>query len=583
MKHLIWITATVFSVLSIQAQTLREIITKTENENFDAAEREFRNLLAKDPNKGEHYFYFGENYFKRGDVDSAEILYNKGVEINPANPLNYAGLGKVLLYQSKVNEAKAQFYKAITLGAGKNPEVLRRVAEAWLVTENKNPDEAITLMNVAIKLDPKTPENYIILGDAFLEKNPADGSTPIKHYKTATSLNPKSTRGILREGKLYQRGRNFDLALEYYNKAISLEPNFAPAFREIAELYFLKGQPSKSIDNWKKYLELNNSDYARYRFMSALYLNKQYPEAIAEYENLKKSNYNSIYLERLAAYSYEEMGDKNDKEAYNKGLDAINRFFEMAGADFKFITSDYKYKGYLLLRTGKDSLGLLAIEKAISMDPSISGDVYGKLAKIAMDAKDYDKVIKYYGKKKNNDFKNLSNTESLDLGKAYYLTGKGLQKEIYEMKDALIKKKKSTDVPEIKQKEARQKELFLNADSAFQRLTQLNPSWPIGYTWRGRANFEIENIQGKVSDSTRTQYEKVIALVKPEERTTSYKSYVLEAYKYLGYYYVSTGDNEKAKEYWLNVREIDPNDPQAKEFLEPRPTKPQGGGKPGLK
>ena len=39
-------------------------------------------------------------------------------------------------------------------------------------------------------------------------------------------------RGALREGKLYQRARNYQLALDYYKKAIELDPNFAPAYRE---------------------------------------------------------------------------------------------------------------------------------------------------------------------------------------------------------------------------------------------------------------------------------------------------------------------------------------------------------------
>ena len=58
-------------------------------------------------------------------------------------------------------EAQAQFFKGKTLAANKNAEFLRRNAEAWLVTNNKNTDEAIVLINAAIKMEPKTFENYI--------------------------------------------------------------------------------------------------------------------------------------------------------------------------------------------------------------------------------------------------------------------------------------------------------------------------------------------------------------------------------------------------------------------------------------
>ena len=82
------------------------------------------------------------------------------------------------------------------------------------------------------------------------------------------------------------------MALDKYNEALAIDNTYAPAYREIAELYFLAGKSSKSIESWKKYLELNNSNFARYRFLSALFKNKQYSEAISEYENLKKTNFN---------------------------------------------------------------------------------------------------------------------------------------------------------------------------------------------------------------------------------------------------------------------------------------------------
>lgn len=395
----------------LNAQTLQDIIKKTDNENFDAAATNFRELIAKDPTKGEYYFYFGENYFKSDDADSANIYYTKGVEVNATNPLNYVGLGKVLLAKGNVADAKTQFYKAATLGGPKNTEVMRRTAEAWLGTDNKNADEALLLANNAVKVEGKNPENYIILGDAQLEKNPTDGGPPIKSYKMATTLNPKSSRGILREGKLYQRGRNYQLALDKYKEALSLDATYAPAYREIAELYYLVSQPAKSIENWKKYLELNNSDKARYRFMTALFANKQYADAIKEYEGLKKSGFNNVYLERIAGYSYAENGNKTDTAAYTKGLKAMNDFFTAAGPNFKYKAADYKYKGLMLLRMGKDSLSKIEMDKAIVLDPSAAGDINSELAASAMKAKKYNKVIEYYTLKLNTDPKSLNNND----------------------------------------------------------------------------------------------------------------------------------------------------------------------------
>jgi tetratricopeptide (TPR) repeat protein len=580
MKQQFYTAAALLLTLTGLAQTLQDALTKTDNERFELAAADFRALIAKEPTKGDNYFYYGENFFKDEDLDSANIYYKKGAEINATNPLNYVGLGKVLLAKGNVNDAKTQFYKAASLGANKNAEVMRRTAEAWLVTDTKNADEAIAQANLAIKADPKNAENYILLGDAQLEKNPTDGSAPIKSYQTASTLNSKSPKGILREGKLYQRGRNYQLALDYYKKAMALDPNYAPAYREIAELYYLAGQPSKSIENWKKYLELNNKNDARYRFMNALYKNQQYTEAVTQYESLSKAGFKKVIMERLGAYSYYEMGDKTDKDAYTKGLSAINKFFELAGPDYTYLAQDYKYKGLLLARTGQDSLGVMAIEKAIAMDPTICGDAYSKLAKMNMDAKKYDKVIMYAEKKKTCATKTFNNNDYFDLGKAYYFTANNKQKEVTEMKADLTKKKKSANTPEIKQKETDIINMYMRSDSAFKSLTELNPAWPVGYTWRGRVNSILDPKVEK--DSTKVFYEKVIANVKPEEKTTSYKTNVLEALEYLGYYYVTKKDKANADATFTMIRELDPNNEKQKNYFappKPAPAAPKPGGK----
>ena len=585
MKKRIYIAALALLSINGFSQTLQEIIKKTENENFDAAAKDFKALIAKDPSKGEYYFYYGENFFKRGEaanIDSANIFYSKGAELNATNPLNYVGLGKILLTKNNVTEAKAQFYKAATLGSFKNTEVMRRTAEAWLVTNNKNADEAISLCTQAIKLEPKNFMNYILMGDAQLEKNPTDGSGPIKNYKMATTLNPKSALGILREGKLYQRGRNYQLALDKYKEAEAIDANFAPAYREKAELYFLVAQPAKSIENWKKYIELNNSSFARYRFFSALYKNKQYTEAITEYENLKKTNYSSLYMERLAAYSYEEAGEKVVQEAFKKGLEAINKFFELAGSDFKYLALDYKYKGFLMMRGGKDTTGgLLELEKAIAMDPTLADEVYGKVAKIYVDSKNHEKAIVYYEKKRRGDYKNLNINDCFDLGKSYYNKGSKENRAIINERDELAKKKKP-ETPELKERDLKNKTILLNSDSSFKKVLQINPGYIMGYVWRGRVNSLLD--PNAESDSTKIYYEKALQLMKPEEQAGNYKNNVIEINEYQGFYYVKKKDDVKAKEIWKKVLELDPNNEKAKFYLAPpKPAGPAKGAatKPG--
>ncbi len=562
------------------AQTLQDAITKTDNERFESAAIDFRALIAKEPNKGENYFYFGENYFLNGItdkndalIDSAKLFYTKGIELNATNPLNYVGLGKVFLAKNNVTDAKTQFFKAASVAQNKNAEVMRQTAKAWLSTDNKNVDEAIIQANMAIKLEPKNAENYIILGDAQLEKTPADGGPAIKSYKMATVLNPKSPKGILREGKLYQRGRNYQLALEKYKEAIILDPNYAPAYREIAELYYLAVQNAKSIENWKKYLELNNSDQARFRFIQALFRNKQYSEVINQGETLKKGGFSNYTIERLMGYGYYEMGNKTDTAAFTKGYKSITKFFELTApiSDFKYLPTDYKYKGLLLSKTGKDSLGVIEMEKAATLDPTSAKDMYSEIAGIYYKSKRYAKVIIYLDKKKTIDAASLNNTDYFNLGRAYYNTALPLFNEAMNTKDTKIKTAKEIEALPI----------LTNADVAFDSLVKKNPSWITAYIWRGRTNSLSEILLKKEKNGMgKVHYEKVLSIVKPEEKTTTYKKETIEALEYLGSFYVTASDKTKADEIFNQLKEIDPNNPKVKNYFNPKNT---GVVKPGGK
>jgi tetratricopeptide (TPR) repeat protein len=547
MKKVIIASTGIFLANITFAQTLQDAVKKTDNERYAAAASDFRSLIAKEGNKGDNYFYYGENFLKNGDLDSANMYYQKGVEANATYPLNYVGLGKVLWHKGNSADAKTQFFKAATLGANKNTEVMRKTAEAYINAENKSLDEAITLLNAAIKIEPKNAENHLLMGDALLEKNPTEGGPAIKEYDKFTELNPTSPKGILRAGKLYQRGRNYQLALDLYKKAEGIDPNYAPAYREKAELYHLAGQKANAVEAYKKYLELNNSDEARERYAAFVFNNKQYADAIMEVEKLQSAGNNSLFLDRYLGYSYAELGNKTDSMAYKKGLTAINKFFDKSSkvANFKYVGTDYKYKGILLSKTGQDSLAVLEMERAIVADPKMANDILREIAKAQMKGKKYNKTIETYEKLMAGDPKNLTAQDWYEFGRAYYYNGGAKQRE---------------------KKDAEALEQFVKADTCFSKLTQVSPSYAIGYFWRGKAN-----VQQDLKDEkglAKPHYEKAISLVKPEEKM-GVKQNLIEGYLYLGSHFAFSKEKDltKAKEYFNLVKELDPANKAANDFF----------------
>ncbi|HEY1038908.1 MAG TPA: tetratricopeptide repeat protein, partial [Bacteroidia bacterium] len=503
MKNFVLASVAILGVTyTVNAQTLQEAIKKTENERFEAASADFKSLIAKEPGKGDYYFYYGENFFRNNDLDSAMIMYTKGAETSAMYPLNFVGIGKVYLWQNKESDANTNIFKAKTLADDKTNKAVKaltlmKIAEAYTNAPTlKNLPEAIKLLDAAAKLEKNNPEILILKGDALLEQNPTDGGAPIKAYSDAFELDKKSVKAILRKGKLYERGRNYTEALKYYKDAEAIDANFAPAYREKAEIYMKASRYKEAIENYKKYLELNNSPSARVRFAYALYLGKQYQDAVTEIEQIlqkESSSSSTPYLKRVLGYSYYELGDKTDKEAYKKGDAALSDFFNLTnGKDFKYIPDDYKYRGMLLSKTGQDSLGVIELEKAIALDPVANCELAGDIGKIWLKIKRYDKALAAY-EKREKCTKPLTSQDYFDIGRAYFFGPKDLVK----------------------------------ADTSFSKMNQLTPAtYPVGYFWRGKVNVQMDLKNEKWL--AKPFYEEAMNRIKPEERA-SYKANVIEA------------------------------------------------------
>src|SRR5674476_1534887 len=97
-----------FSV-NIKAQDLTSATLLTRSEQYDKALAMFQQLIQKEPANSKIYFFFGENYLLEYFADtisnslaaaakSAKEIYQKGVDANPSDPLNYVGLAKVAFY-----------------------------------------------------------------------------------------------------------------------------------------------------------------------------------------------------------------------------------------------------------------------------------------------------------------------------------------------------------------------------------------------------------------------------------------------------------------------------------------------------
>ncbi|MEY4109774.1 MAG: hypothetical protein RLZZ46_128 [Bacteroidota bacterium] len=506
------------------AQDVSSAKKLTENEQFETAARQFRQILTAQPSNGEASYFFGENYFKSGDQDSAYFMYKIGVEKNPNLPLNHIGLARVELNRKNKTAADAHLATATKLMDPKSSSVRIEMAEALIKSEIKDLDRAMILLNEAAKLDPKNPEIYIQMGDVYAEKN--DGNAAIAQYNKAKDLDKNSVKAILRQGQLYGRSKNYTLALEKYQEAAKIDSSFAPAYREQGEIYYMAKKYEAAKQKYRRYLDLSgNLTSARIRYASFLFLNKNYEEAIAEFSQIEKLDTSKNYINRLMAYSYFEKGDLA-KGDFASGMKYINRFFSRAENEkTPILASDYEYRGKLFAKTGKDSLAVEDFKTSLAID-STKVELYSDLASSSSKLKRHAEAINYYRIKVA--LKQATTNDWFAMGRAHY-----------QIKD------------------------FANADSCFKKVTELQPNLATGYLWRAKASTQLD--PESASWLAKPHYETFISKVTDPAKSTKD---LIEAYSYLGYHYYKLKDKVKAKETWLKVAELEPGNEKAKKVLE---------------
>ena len=85
------ITCAAFLIASstLFSQTLQDATRLTTNEQFENADAAFKKLIAAQPNNGEIYFYYGENFLSTQKESPYSILQTNKLWCRPCSKIGY--------------------------------------------------------------------------------------------------------------------------------------------------------------------------------------------------------------------------------------------------------------------------------------------------------------------------------------------------------------------------------------------------------------------------------------------------------------------------------------------------------------
>lgn len=313
-----------FATVQLNAQSLDEANRLSRNEQFEDAEKVFQELITAKPKEANFYYYAGLNQISKGDTAAASKLFNLGLIMSPKCMINYVGKAQMALRQNQKDSFLIFVSRALTEKKKLLPFINKELARNYLMIEFASPAQLLDYAQSAEKLLASATDDYetkLLIGDAMLLTKGTDQSQTIQQYITAGYESPEDPRPLLREARVYRRVQNYELSKIRIQEALGKDKDYAPAYRQLAEVFGLQKQNDSAIYYFKEYLKRNNNLSARRKFVEALYLNSQFDDAISEgHDLLAIHEFPNIY--GVIAYAY--VGKKNTTTDENK--EALRNF-----------------------------------------------------------------------------------------------------------------------------------------------------------------------------------------------------------------------------------------------------------------
>jgi tetratricopeptide (TPR) repeat protein len=595
------VVAGLFTGNRVTAQDLNSAIQLTRSEQYEKAAEQFKQLIAKEPGNSKNFFFYGENilqdYFSDTISNSlavftkeAKAQYEKGIAANATDPLNYIGLAKVAFFSNddkSANEQRAkaksflQPYKSVKKMVPPAKEyayILAKLAESYItVTFKVDTGLALPLIREAIRIDNKNKDIFLIAGDIFNLKN--DGSNSIKNYNLAQEYDPTSSTANMKIGSIYVKARNLEAAIPYFQDAIKLNVNYAPAYRELGALYAMARKYDLSKENFKKYLDLTQGNIpAQIKYVISLFYSGEYDEVIKNVDEIFQKDKSKAYLNRLAGYSCYEKKDAD----YNKALGYMETLFKTVNPDL-INKKDYLYYAKILLKKNQNYPKLLAEQtrqestlerektrfaNATAVDKPKLKPLVDTLTnrKAKIDAQisradvEVNKAFEAYTKALSYDSPDKPDLVLLnEIANNYYSYGR------YEMAAKTLSKLITLGRNETKDLMQLARwyytgEKFKSVDSVCNEILKKDPAFLDAYLFIARSSSRLEPDpkQGMAKVKFETLIEKAaVDSVKNNKE-------LMESFTYLGYHYMMNDNVAKANEYYNRMISLDPNNKEYK-------------------
>ncbi|MBI4041828.1 MAG: tetratricopeptide repeat protein [Deltaproteobacteria bacterium] len=199
--------------------------------------------------------------------------------------------------QLKTNPNQEQAYYHFALGA--------------LASLEGNATEAIEHYKKVIQLDPSVADIHAKIAEEYLKKGEVEISK--KYLKQALALDPNHLEAHLSLGSILAAERKFEEGRGHYEKVLSIDPTHQKAYLFLSTLYAEEKKYPKAILILKKLLQQNNEAFLAHYYLGRIYAEMgKTKEALSQYQLALEMN-PGFQLAALALAVHYETKNETEK------------------------------------------------------------------------------------------------------------------------------------------------------------------------------------------------------------------------------------------------------------------------------
>jgi len=222
--------------------------------NYVSAQRILSPLSATDATAN---YYLGLSYLDAGNVAEAAARFQKYGE----DVANIAGTARVAFAQKDATKGNNILKDLVAKAKKKDPRPFVLAADAINYSEGTDLQQAINWYKEALVRDANNIDAKLGLGDAY-RKITGGGGEAMTNYESIVEKQPNNSLVLSRIGNLWYDARNYQSALEFYQKAINADTLNPLPNKYMAEARQRTGRYELALEEIRKYLRHSDNTIA---------------------------------------------------------------------------------------------------------------------------------------------------------------------------------------------------------------------------------------------------------------------------------------------------------------------------------